>query len=678
MKKKKIIIIILVVILLILLGVGGYFFFYKKDNNNLTSADRQWIEKNKNEIIDISIINNIPVFNYDGDGVLFDLLTNLKEETGLDFNELPYSTGDSDGLGLILTDELQENDKIIYKDNYVILSKDKVSYNNVEDIKPMVLGVAKEDSEDTKYYLKSNRDLTYKEYSSYTDLLSEIKNENTTIDGIVIPKITYLKEILENDDLSITYNISDMYKSIVLRLGDNDKLNDILTKYLNNWLNTQYNDSFNSHFTSSYFNFKGIDEQEKTNFKTGKTYTYGFVAYAPYISIVNKKVVGINYNIIDEFARLNDIEIKWKEYKSNKELVDAFNKGEFDFFLDTTANLEYNVETAISNTKFDDAIAIVSKNNDDIIKSPSSLKDKNVITIKDSKIAEYLSIYDIKTKTYDKLIDLLKNKKEDDIVVLDYMTYEIYKDKYFKDYQVDTLYNLSNNYHFVSNNKEENKVFNDYFMFYLNYTDVNQYKNVVSANNFKENNIIKFGPIIALIVLIILVIFLIVSIVDKVKNREKKYVISKEDKIKYIDSLTSLKNRAYLNDSIENWDESDIYPQAIVIIDLNNVAYINDNYGHQEGDNLIKEAASILINNQVENTEIIRTNGNEFLIYMIDYDEKQVVSYIRKLTKDFKDLSHGFGAAIGYSMITDAIKTIDDAINEATLDMKNNKEEIQN
>ena len=40
-----------------------------------------------------------------------------------------------------------------------------------------------------------------------------------------------------------------------------------------------------------------------------------------------------------------------------------------------------------------------------------------------------------------------------------------------------------------------------------------------------------------------------------------------------------------------------------------------------------------------------------------------------------KDISHGFGAAIGYSMITDAIKTIDDAINEATQDMKNNKEE---
>ena len=45
------------------------------------------------------------------------------------------------------------------------------------------------------------------------------------------------------------------------------------------------------------------------------------------------------------------------------------------------------------------------------------------------------------------------------------------------------------------------------------------------------------------------------------------------------------------------------------------------------------------------------------------------------MNKEFKDLSHSFGAAIGYSVITDEIKTIDDAINEATLDMRNVKEE---
>ena len=140
--------------------------------------------------------------------------------------------------------------------------------------------------------------------------------------------------------------------------------------------------------------------------------------------------------------------------------------------------------------------------------------------------------------------------------------------------------------------------------------------------------------------------------------------------------LTSLKNRTYLNDNIEKWDNSGVYPQTVVIIDLNNIAYINDNYGHAEGDKIIGEAANILINTQLPNTEIIRTNGNEFLIYMVGYDEKQVISYMKKLTKEFKTLTHGFGAALGYSMITDAIKTVDDAINEATTDMKENKEEL--
>ena len=148
-----------------------------------------------------------------------------------------------------------------------------------------------------------------------------------------------------------------------------------------------------------------------------------------------------------------------------------------------------------------------------------------------------------------------------------------------------------------------------------------------------------------------------------------------EEKSRYIDPLTSLKNRNYLNDSIERWDEAEVYPQTIIIVDLNNVAYINDNYGHNEGDNVIKEAANILIKNQMEQSEIIRTNGNEFLIYLVGYEEKQVVTYIRKLSKEFKELEHGFGAAIGYSIISDGLKTVDDAINEATLDMKTNKEE---
>ena len=91
---------------------------------------------------------------------------------------------------------------------------------------------------------------------------------------------------------------------------------------------------------------------------------------------------------------------------------------------------------------------------------------------------------------------------------------------------------------------------------------------------------------------------------------------------------------------------------------------------------VIASAASILIQNQLTKSELIRTNGNEFLIFTIGHDEKDVVTYIRKLNREFKELAHGFGAAIGYSIINDEIKTVDDAVNEATIDMRSNKEGI--
>ena len=141
--------------------------------------------------------------------------------------------------------------------------------------------------------------------------------------------------------------------------------------------------------------------------------------------------------------------------------------------------------------------------------------------------------------------------------------------------------------------------------------------------------------------------------------------------------LTSLKNRNYLNAKMPEWEESKVYPQAIVMVDLNSVKYVNDNYGHEEGDQLIIKAAGILVNTQLENSEIIRTDGNEFLIYLVGYSERQVETYAKKLGKEMKTLPHEFGAAVGYSMIQDKIKTLDDAINEATLEMIANKEDLK-
>ena len=57
------------------------------------------------------------------------------------------------------------------------------------------------------------------------------------------------------------------------------------------------------------------------------------------------------------------------------------------------------------------------------------------------------------------------------------------------------------------------------------------------------------------------------------------------------------------------------------------------------------------------------------------YTQKQITSYIHKLNKELKKLPYEYGAEFGYSMITDDIKTIEDAINEAVEQMKSQKKE---
>lgn len=211
------------------------------------------------------------------------------------------------------------------------------------------------------------------------------------------------------------------------------------------------------------------------------------------------------------------------------------------------------------------------------------------------------------------------------------------------------------------------------------YYVVNNYRNsgIESLNEsiFKGATFQKLYIIVLLIIFIPLTALALFYLIIKHKNKKKK--VKKIDRHKYTDMLTSLKNRNYLNAKMSEWEDCNVYPQAIVMVDLNNVKYVNDNYGHSEGDNLIIKAAALLVNTQLENSEIIRTDGNEFLIYLIGYSERQISTYCKKLTKEMKNLPHEFGAAIGFSMIEDSIKTLDDAINEATLDMINAKEDFK-
>ena len=124
---------------------------------------------------------------------------------------------------------------------------------------------------------------------------------------------------------------------------------------------------------------------------------------------------------------------------------------------------------------------------------------------------------------------------------------------------------------------------------------------------------------------------------------------------------------------MKSWSNNNIYPQAIVVVDLNKLQEINDKYGVVEGDKQIQGAANALIKTQLDNSELMRSDGNEFVIYTIGYSKKQIINYIHKLNKELKKLPYNYGAEFGYSIIENNLKTIEDALSEAIEDMKEKK-----
>lgn len=694
MKNKKTVIISIIVI--VLLSISGilYFVLTKEDKDTtLSIIDKRWIESNKNKVFDISIVNNIPIFNYKGNGVFFDFINEIEESTKLDFNPISYNyrVEPTSSYAFKITKELNDSDLLIYEDNYVLVGTSREKYNNLSEINNVKIGVFEDEMDLVSRYV--NTSVSIQKYKSIEELLASInvedeasndssKKEDSFNDLIAIPKTVYLDKIIGNDELNIVYNISDLKEYYVLSLGDDDRLNTIIKKYFNKWYSNSYNEAYKKYFNNDYYAFKKIDDTEKAKLKS-KNYVYGFVNNAPYDLLNKNKLVGINSTLIKNFASLVDVELEIKEYNSSNNLLDAFNKNEIDFMFNDYNKEEYKLDVHKTVSPYDELVVVISDiKNNLTVNSINSLLDKEVVLVDNTKIEKLFSENGNKVKKVNNLNSLLHSIKSKDIIALDYGTYYYYSKNLLSNFKVDYMFELNDEYNFVMRDISDNKLFNEYFDFYLSFVNEKELENDTFVKLFsikiaKQDNKI-FMSLMSLVIILLVIIVVLKKALFKKKKRKHNINMSKSDKLKYIDVLTSLKNRNYLNDHIELWDDNEIYPQTIVVIDLNNIAYINDNYGHQEGDTVIKDAANILIKNQLEKTEIIRTNGNEFLIYMIGYEEKQVVSYLKKLNKELKELSHGFGAAYGYSMITDAIKTIDDAVNEATLDMKNNKEETNN
>ncbi len=677
MKKKLIIIIPILIALAVFLGV--YLYFNIEDSKtSLTVLEKKWITNNKDQKYDFEIVNNYPIYSMDGTGVIFDFIDNFEIDTDLDFNKISYlkdTQPTTSGLRIRILDndtKLSDNDLLIAEDGYVLISKENVRYDSLSLISSKTIGVFTSDIGEVSYFLKSSTNLTYKSYDSIDEMINDLNAG--TINMIVIPQIMYLDQTITSDAFYVNYYFTEMSKKIVLTLSDNNKeLNNIISKYYQKWKKKNYVSTYNEQYLKYYLTKKNINDKSKSEMLSN-TYVYGYVENLPYEANVDGVPVGIAAEYVARLKRLTGIEFTYKKYKSLSELTKAINNNEVDIYFNYF-DLLGNSYKATTSTFVEEFVVLRNEKNKENVTTFEELKGKNVNILSNSSLLKYIQSNSKANVVEKKSINELV--KDNNLIVIDKEVYNYYRNSKFSKYEVIYTSSMTSNYNFAVSNKNEElyKLFNyiistnSYYNYRISGLS-SLHTSLVDRTSFEEFYLIVLG-IVLLPVLILLAIYLLL------KNKKKQTIVRKEDRRKYTDILTSLKNRNYLNLNMKVWDDSKIYPQTIVIIDLNNIKYVNDNYGHEAGDNLIIATASTLVNTQLENSEIIRTDGNEFLVYLVGYTEKQIETYCKKLNKELKELPYGFGAAIGYSMIVDDIKTIDDAINEATLMMKEKKEELK-
>lgn len=152
-----------------------------------------------------------------------------------------------------------------------------------------------------------------------------------------------------------------------------------------------------------------------------------------------------------------------------------------------------------------------------------------------------------------------------------------------------------------------------------------------------------------------------------------------DDEIRYLsyhDQLTGLYNRRYFEMEIERLDTLRNHPISVITIDINGLKMTNDVFGHNAGDELIKQAARTLKQACREDEIIVRLGGDEFLILLPrtnEFDCIQIINRVQDIIRKEKDNKYLLSVSLGYGIKHSVDNQIKDIINQADQYMYQNK-----
>lgn len=167
----------------------------------------------------------------------------------------------------------------------------------------------------------------------------------------------------------------------------------------------------------------------------------------------------------------------------------------------------------------------------------------------------------------------------------------------------------------------------------------------------------------------------------KSSGMEKKLVEYNKtlEKLAFFDPLTGLYNRRqtiiFLEKKIQAMSDNSDSELTVAIGDIDFFKKVNDVYGHECGDHVLKDVASIIKESIGKKGLAARWGGEEFLMVFPEADKEQVVTYINSLIESLRGHEVNYNGYIinvtmsfGVYQYTNNL-TIDELINNADMNL---------
>ena len=157
--------------------------------------------------------------------------------------------------------------------------------------------------------------------------------------------------------------------------------------------------------------------------------------------------------------------------------------------------------------------------------------------------------------------------------------------------------------------------------------------NIVISNLF--NHYEHFEMMISLAIPVYVGVCLLQMILEN--TYADHYLIKKSLEINSVtDELTGVYNRFIINEIVNPdthrfYSDQDIY---MAILDIDFFKKVNDNYGHEAGDIILKYVGKRLETHLSTDDYVIRWGGEEFLLILMDCDEKRVATITEDIRRD--------------------------------------------